>query len=114
MTDWSIDLTSTLVSQEDELQSPAPAASVKLQPEGSPGPDSSTASELDDFEMSYLHDMFQPDALLAPGDDAVLLDQTSPAGRRSSGASTRSARAAARAAASAEVPPRVSSAKKKF
>ena len=88
MTDWSIDLTASLAVQEDELRARA-LSSVKLQPEGSPGPDSSTASELDDFEMSYLHEMFQADALLAPGDDAILLDQSAPAGKRSQPGSAR-------------------------
>lgn len=73
MTDWSVDLAASFATQDDEMHAPALASgSAPLQADGSPEPESSSASELDDF--AYLTE-FPADALLASMEDAeVLLD----------------------------------------
>ena len=71
MTDWSVDLTASFANHDEEMRTTL----IHLHADGSPEPDSSSASELDDF--NYLQD-FQADSLMAPGDDGRLLEQASP------------------------------------
>jgi len=75
MAEWSVDLAASFAAQDSDLL----LAAADTHGNGSPEPESS-ASELEDFELGCLHEMFQADPLLVqPGDDAVLL---SPGGKR--------------------------------
>jgi len=86
---WSVDLTAGFANQDEDMQTALAPSNVLMEAAGSPEPESSSASsELDDLEMSYLHDMFQADALL-PADGDVLLDPMSPSKRSAQPGSTR-------------------------
>ena len=70
MAEWSVDLVASFATQDGDLPT---SSSSALPAHGSPEPESS-ASELEDFELGSLHEMFQADALLVhPSEDGVLI-----------------------------------------
>ena len=69
MTDWSVDLTTSFEAGDAEKGA-----------RPSPEPDSSGTSELGDFELNYLHQIYQSPEDFTPCDeDFLLYDETKPA-----------------------------------